>query len=113
VAGGRRHGRRELLTQPLRAAWPTSASGAITSGVLFLIVSIFIGGLIVGALGRLVVPGRQPMGCLGTAVVGVAGAVIGGAIARGIYINPARHLLVTLILEVAVAAVIVALVSRR
>jgi uncharacterized membrane protein YeaQ/YmgE (transglycosylase-associated protein family) len=81
--------------------------------VLFLIVSVFFGGLIVGALGRLVVPGRNPIGCLGTALVGIVGAVVGGAIARALYVNPQNHVLITLILEVAVAAVIVSLISRR
>jgi len=79
--------------------------------VLFLVVSIVIGGLVIGGLGRLVVPGRQPMGCLATMAVGLAGAIVGGVIARGLYADPGRHALVTLLLEVAVAAVLVALVS--
>ena len=81
--------------------------------MLFFIISVFFGGLIVGALGRLVVPGRHPIGCLGTALIGILGAVIGGAIARGLYVSPQHHAVITLILEVAVAAVIVLLVSRR
>jgi uncharacterized membrane protein YeaQ/YmgE (transglycosylase-associated protein family) len=81
--------------------------------MLFLIFSIFVGGLIVGALGRLVAPGRHPLGCLGTAAVGVAGAVIGGAIARALYVRPGNHAVITFILEVVAAAVIVSLVSRR
>ena len=81
--------------------------------VLFLIVSIVLGGLIIGALGRLVVPGPNRIGCLGTIGVGLLGAVIGGAIARALYVNPRRHVLVTLILEVAVAASVVALISGR
>ena len=35
-------------------------------------------GLIVGAIARFVVPGREPMGCLGTMAVGVAGSIAGG-----------------------------------
>jgi len=38
---------------------------------------IFVG-LVVGALARLLLPGRDPIGCLGTIVLGIAGAVIGG-----------------------------------
>lgn len=35
-------------------------------------------GLIAGALARLLVPGRDPMGVLGTLVLGLVGSVIGG-----------------------------------
>jgi len=81
--------------------------------VVFLIVSVLVGGLFIGALGRLVVPGRNPMGCLGTVGVGLVGAVVGGAIARALYVDPGRHVLVTLVLEVAVAAAVVSLLSGR
>ena len=79
--------------------------------MLFLIVSVVIGGLVIGGLGRLVVPGRNPMGCLCTMGVGLGGAIVGGAVARALYADPGRHVLVTLILEVAVAAVLVAIIS--
>jgi uncharacterized membrane protein YeaQ/YmgE (transglycosylase-associated protein family) len=35
-------------------------------------------GLIAGALARLLVPGRDPMGLLGTLLLGLVGSVIGG-----------------------------------
>jgi uncharacterized membrane protein YeaQ/YmgE (transglycosylase-associated protein family) len=35
-------------------------------------------GLIAGALARLLVPGRDPMGFLGTLVLGLVGSLIGG-----------------------------------
>jgi uncharacterized membrane protein YeaQ/YmgE (transglycosylase-associated protein family) len=43
----------------------------------FIIVLIIIG-LIAGAVARLLVPGRDPMGVLGTILLGVAGSFIGG-----------------------------------
>jgi len=46
-----------------------------------ILSAIFVG-LVVGGLGRLAVPGRQPIGCLMTMLVGVVGAVGGLAIAR-------------------------------
>jgi len=79
--------------------------------VLFLIVSVVLGGLIIGALGRLVVPGRNPLGCLGTVGVGILGSIIGGAVARALYAQPSRHALITFVLEVGAAGLIVALVS--
>lgn len=41
------------------------------------ILGFLIGGLFIGALGRLVLPGRHPIGCLLTIVIGVVGAGIG------------------------------------
>lgn len=38
-------------------------------------------GLIAGAVARLVVPGRDPMGLLGTLLLGLAGSFIGGLLA--------------------------------
>ena len=35
-------------------------------------------GLIAGALARLLVPGRQRLGCLGTILLGVSGSLVGG-----------------------------------
>jgi uncharacterized membrane protein YeaQ/YmgE (transglycosylase-associated protein family) len=37
-------------------------------------------GLIVGLLARVLLPGRSPVGCLGTIFIGIAGAVIGGKV---------------------------------
>jgi uncharacterized membrane protein YeaQ/YmgE (transglycosylase-associated protein family) len=37
-------------------------------------------GVIAGALARLLVPGRDPMGVLGTLVLGLVGSVIGGLV---------------------------------
>jgi uncharacterized membrane protein YeaQ/YmgE (transglycosylase-associated protein family) len=42
-----------------------------------IIVWLIIG-LIAGALARLLVPGRDPMGFLGTLLLGLVGSVIGG-----------------------------------
>ena len=42
-------------------------------------------GLIVGLLARLLVPGRDPIGLLGTLVLGVVGAVLGGWLAGAFF----------------------------
>jgi uncharacterized membrane protein YeaQ/YmgE (transglycosylase-associated protein family) len=49
------------------------------------IVGLAVSGLIIGALGRLLVPGRQPLGCLGTILAGVAGSFVAGLIGRAIW----------------------------
>jgi uncharacterized membrane protein YeaQ/YmgE (transglycosylase-associated protein family) len=77
--------------------------------VIFFILSVFIGGLIIGALGRLAVPGPNPMGVLATAGVGVVSAILGWVIARAIWVFPARHEVLTVLIEVAIAAIIVSI----
>jgi uncharacterized membrane protein YeaQ/YmgE (transglycosylase-associated protein family) len=37
-------------------------------------------GLIAGAIGRFLLPGRDPMGCFGTIAVGILGSFLGGAL---------------------------------
>ncbi|MGZ4121570.1 MAG: GlsB/YeaQ/YmgE family stress response membrane protein [Actinomycetota bacterium] len=46
------------------------------------IVELLIVGLIVGAIARLLVPGRQGLGILGTLAIGVAGSFLGWFIGR-------------------------------
>jgi uncharacterized membrane protein YeaQ/YmgE (transglycosylase-associated protein family) len=45
------------------------------------IVVWLIVGIIAGALARLLVPGEDPMGLLGTMLLGLAGSVLGGLVA--------------------------------
>jgi uncharacterized membrane protein YeaQ/YmgE (transglycosylase-associated protein family) len=47
--------------------------------IVFLII-LAVGGLIVGALARLAVPGPDPMGIGGTILLGIGGSLIGGVI---------------------------------
>jgi len=52
--------------------------------VLLAIIWAIIIGAIIGALGRLVVPGRQNMSILLTIVVGIVAALLGTVIARAL-----------------------------
>jgi uncharacterized membrane protein YeaQ/YmgE (transglycosylase-associated protein family) len=45
--------------------------------VAFIIVSLIVG-FIAGAIARLLMPGRDPLGILGTIVLGIAGSFVGG-----------------------------------
>lgn len=49
--------------------------------MLALLLSLFIIGLIVGFLARLIVPGHDPIGVLGTALLGIVGSFVGGMLA--------------------------------
>ena len=52
--------------------------GAMFLGITVSVVQHLIAGLVVGALARLVIPGRENIGLLGTALFGVAGGLLGG-----------------------------------
>ena len=49
--------------------------------MLFQILGLIVVGLIIGALARLLKPGRQRMSIVATMILGVAGAIIGGFLA--------------------------------
>ena len=49
------------------------------------ILGYIVVGVIVGVLARFLVPGHDPMGILGTIVLGILGALIGGWVAGAIY----------------------------
>jgi uncharacterized membrane protein YeaQ/YmgE (transglycosylase-associated protein family) len=46
------------------------------------IIGWLIIGLIVGAIARLITPGEGSMGCLGTALLGVVGSIVGGYLSQ-------------------------------
>jgi uncharacterized membrane protein YeaQ/YmgE (transglycosylase-associated protein family) len=46
--------------------------------VIVAVIVYILVGLVVGFLARLLLPGRDPIGILGTILLGIAGAVIGG-----------------------------------
>jgi uncharacterized membrane protein YeaQ/YmgE (transglycosylase-associated protein family) len=79
--------------------------------VWFLIV-LAIFGLIVGAVGRLLVPGPTPLGVLGTMGAGIAGAFIGGFVGRAL-LGPSLTQGWLWVLSFLGAALVVALVSGR
>ena len=49
--------------------------------MLFQILGLIVVGLIIGALARLLKPGRQRMSIVATMLLGVVGAIIGGLLA--------------------------------
>ena len=44
-------------------------------------------GLIAGALARLIMPGRDPMGIIATILLGIVGSIIGGLVSMAIWRN--------------------------
>jgi uncharacterized membrane protein YeaQ/YmgE (transglycosylase-associated protein family) len=50
-------------------------------GLAFSLLWLTLTGLVIGALGRLVLPGRQDITLLATALVGIAASLLGGILA--------------------------------
>lgn len=71
------------------------------------IIGLIVTGLVVGALGRLVLPGRDPMGILTTILVGIGGSFLGGIVGNLLFGRAGG-----LILAVAGAALIVWIMRR-
>lgn len=74
-------------------------------GLAFSLLWLAITGLIIGALGRLVLPGRQNIGLLATALVGIAASLLGGILAHAFHVGGFIQFLVA----VALAAIGIAL----
>ena len=51
-------------------------------GLAFSLLWLAITGLIIGALGRLVLPGRQDVSVLATCLIGIAASLLGGILAN-------------------------------
>jgi uncharacterized membrane protein YeaQ/YmgE (transglycosylase-associated protein family) len=77
------------------------------------LIGMAIVGLIAGALARAIVPGRDPMGCLLTMLLGIGGSFVGGFLASLLFDSePARLQPVGLIGSV-IGAIILLLVWRQ
>jgi uncharacterized membrane protein YeaQ/YmgE (transglycosylase-associated protein family) len=51
-------------------------------GLIAFLIVLFVGGLIIGALARLALPGPDPMSIPMTALLGIAGSLLGGIVSR-------------------------------
>ncbi|GAA4696269.1 transglycosylase [Pseudonocardia yuanmonensis] len=71
------------------------------------IISAIVVGLVIGALGRLVVPGRQPIPIWLTLLIGIVAAFVGGFIASALGYGNANGGFpwILLLIQVALAAV--------
>jgi len=74
-------------------------------------------GLIAGAIARLLMPGRQPMGIILTIVLGIVGSFVGGAIGNafngGSLMDPAPSGYLGSILGAFLILLVVTMVSNR
>jgi uncharacterized membrane protein YeaQ/YmgE (transglycosylase-associated protein family) len=72
------HGRTRLIGRV--DGYHHSTGHAIREGTttVLAIIGLLIIGLIAGAIARFLVPGRDPLGFLGTALLGIVGSFVGG-----------------------------------
>jgi uncharacterized membrane protein YeaQ/YmgE (transglycosylase-associated protein family) len=76
------------------------------------IITAIVVGLIIGALGRLVVPGKQNIPIWLTIVIGIVAALLGTVIARAVGVADTKGIdWIELLFQVVLAAVGVALVA--
>lgn len=76
---------------------------------LWALFTTIVVGLVIGAVGRLVVPGAQPIGLLATLICGLCGSIVGGFIGQHVLDAGGFP---TVLIELAVAALAVAVVAR-
>ncbi|MFJ5309342.1 GlsB/YeaQ/YmgE family stress response membrane protein [Streptomyces sp. NPDC088350] len=77
------------------------------------IISAIIIGIIIGVLGRLVVPGRQHIGIVLTIVVGIVAALLGAAIASGLGVADTKGIdWIEWLIQIGLAAVGIAALDR-
>jgi uncharacterized membrane protein YeaQ/YmgE (transglycosylase-associated protein family) len=77
--------------------------------MLTFLLGLFVGGLVIGALGRLVAPGPNPIGFGWTVLCGLGGALVGGLIGRFLLSSG----LLVFAFEVLAAAALVIVVTKR
>ncbi|MFF7154255.1 GlsB/YeaQ/YmgE family stress response membrane protein [Streptomyces sp. NPDC008139] len=77
------------------------------------IISAIIIGIIIGVLGRLVVPGRQHIGVIWTILIGIVAAFIGAAIAHGLNVDDTSGVdWIEWLIQIGLAAVGIAALDR-
>jgi uncharacterized membrane protein YeaQ/YmgE (transglycosylase-associated protein family) len=76
---------------------------------LWALISTIIVGLIFGGLGRLIVPGAQPIGFLATVAAGLSGAILGGFIGQHVF---ELGRLATVLIEIGIAALAVVVLTE-
>jgi uncharacterized membrane protein YeaQ/YmgE (transglycosylase-associated protein family) len=86
------------------------------SGMMHVLVTMFIG-LVVGAIAKLLMPGKDPGGFIVTMLIGIAGSFIAGFVGRamGLYRNPtdAPGIIASILGAIALLAIYRVVMGRR
>jgi uncharacterized membrane protein YeaQ/YmgE (transglycosylase-associated protein family) len=95
------------MINPVSAGFAPGTAPAMS--IIAYIILLVLTGLVVGALGRLLLPGRDPMSIMQTILLGIAGSFIAGLIVWAISGEPRSG---GLLLSVLVSAGLVYAVRR-
>lgn len=76
--------------------------------IIGYLISLVVVGLVIGALGRLIIPGPNRIGLWATLVIGLSGAILGGLIGGLVGLGA-----ISIVFEVAISAGLVYLLSGR
>lgn len=76
-------------------------------------IGFIVFGLVVGALARLVVPGRQGLSLLATLVLGLVGSIVGGIVANALGTGDVFELNILGSLVAIAAAVVLIVIGER
>lgn len=91
------------------------AGAGVALGEGMSILAFILLGLVAGFLARALMPGRQPMGVIGTAVLGMVGSLLGGFIGNLLSGEPLLRLEAAGLIGSIIGALLVLLIvsSRR
>lgn len=81
--------------------------------LLMIILGLVVAGIVFGALGRLAVPGPNPMSFGATILAGIGGSFLGSMVGLLLGARPDENTWIFFVLQVLGAALIVWLISRR
>lgn len=62
-------------------------AGFVDVDILWMVISWAVFGLVVGAIGRLLVPGEQSIGILPTMLLGIVGSFVGGILGAMLFMR--------------------------
>ena len=77
------------------------------------VFTALLAGIVIGAAGRLIIPGRQAIGWILTFVVGLIGAFVGGFFSEGLGLDVWWQVLIVQVACAAVLVLAVGLFTRR
>jgi uncharacterized membrane protein YeaQ/YmgE (transglycosylase-associated protein family) len=78
--------------------------------MFFIIIWWALIGLVVGGLGRLLIPGRNNIGILLTILIGIVGSIAGGSVTR--VVMGTGHDIISFLVSLAISAALVATASK-
>src|SRR5262249_32790319 len=97
--------------------WWTSTRCPSRRGSIMSVLLWVLFGLIVGLIAKLLTPGREPGGFVVTALIGMAGSVVGGLLGRAIGLSPSSKstggLFMSILGAVILLAIYHAAIGRR